>query len=97
MNLTARQPGIDGHEHGQSGSGVAVGLVSHVGGHKWAGNVIIYVPPRREEEAGSSKRLSPLAGRGVWYGRVEPKHVEGIVKETLIKGNVIKELCRGVV
>jgi hypothetical protein len=77
--------------------GVSVGLVSHVGGHKWAGNVIVYVSPyARTLEAGVEK-ASPLAGRGVWYGRVEPKHVDGIVRETILGGKVIEELLRGVV
>ena len=68
-----------------------VGLVSHVGGHLWAGNVILYIPPTFSTAEG----LSPLAGKGIWYGRVEPKHVEGIVKETILGGRVIKEFFRG--
>ena len=39
--------------------------------------------------------LSPLAGYGIWYGRVEPKYVEGIVQETLLGGKVIEDLFRG--
>jgi (2Fe-2S) ferredoxin len=78
-----------------------VGLISHIGGHKWAGNVIIYLPPEwgtdgKVMSLGEQKpKLSPLAGCGVWYGRVEPKHVEGIMTETLLGGRVIKELFRG--
>jgi hypothetical protein len=64
-----------------------VSQISHIGGHKFAGNVIIYVPPMLKGH--------PLAGRGVWYGRVEPKHVEGIVKKTIEEGVVIQELFRG--
>lgn len=64
-----------------------VGLISHIGGHKWAGNVIIYVPP--------SFAGNPLAGKGIWYGRVGPEHVEGIVSKTILDGKVIKELFRG--
>ncbi|MCJ1247859.1 hypothetical protein MMC30_005074 [Trapelia coarctata] len=69
-----------------------VARVSHVGGHKWAGNVIIYFPPQHL----CGLLPSPLAGRGIWYGRVEPKHVEGIINETINEGKVIKELFRGV-
>ncbi|KAI9876276.1 MAG: Altered inheritance of mitochondria protein 32 [Pleopsidium flavum] len=68
-----------------------VGLISHIGGHKFAGNVIIYIPPTFREKSGPS----PLAGKGIWYGRVEPKHVEGIVEETILGGRVIAELFRG--
>ncbi|KAH0542421.1 hypothetical protein FGG08_003176 [Glutinoglossum americanum] len=67
--------------------GVRVGLISHVGGHKFAGNVIIYIPP--------SLTANDLAGKGIWYGRVEPRHVEGIIEETIVKGRVIGELFRG--
>ncbi|CAK4034707.1 Hypothetical predicted protein [Lecanosticta acicola] len=64
-----------------------VGMISHVGGHKWAGNVIIYIPP--------SFATNPLAGKGIWYGRVSPEHVEGIVGKTILDGKVIKDLFRG--
>lgn len=52
-----------------------------------AGNVIIYIPPSFTSNA--------LHGRGIWYGRVEPGHVEGIVAKTILEGNVIKDLFRG--
>lgn len=65
---------------------VNVGFTSHLSGHKFAGNVIVYLPGCGEDEA----------GLGVWYGRVEPKHVEGIVDETVLRGRVVGELCRGV-
>ena len=107
---------------------VNVGMISHIGGHKWAGNVIVYIPPdyhlrtlERENRGKSPKDkvvageshspeipedqpmlqeeqehgLSPLAGKGIWYGRVEPKHVEGIVEQTIGHGQVIRELFRG--
>ena len=64
-----------------------VGLISHVGGHKWAGNVIVYIPPTFGTNA--------LAGKGIWYGRVEPGHVEGIVAKTILEGKVVKDLFRG--
>ena len=61
--------------------GVRVGFTSHLSGHKFAGNVIVYLP----------------GGLGVWYGRVEPKHVTGILEETVIGGRIIRELCRGAI
>lgn len=69
-----------------------VGLTSHIGGHKFAGNIIIYIPPSSLLPDGTSH---PLGGKGIWYGRVEPKHVEGIVNETILGGRVIGELFRG--
>ena len=72
----------------------AVGLCSHIGGHAFAGNVIMYIPKEfRSTEGGE---ISPLAGKGVWYGRVEPRHVEGILEETIKGGRIIQELLRGV-
>jgi len=69
-------------------------LCSHVGGHAFAGNVIIYFPVDFKLVEGEG--LSPLAGKSVWYGRVEPHHVAGIVDETMMGGKVIEELLRGV-
>ena len=70
-----------------------IGLISHVGGHKYAGNVIVYIPPGMKE-AGSSV-VHPLAGKGIWYGRIEPKHVQGVVEETILGGKVITDHFRG--
>lgn len=67
---------------------VRVGFTSHLSGHKFAGNVIVYLPSTLEGDG---------TGLGVWYGRVEPKHVEGIVEETVLGRRVVGELCRGVV
>ncbi|KAK5656133.1 hypothetical protein OQA88_4893 [Cercophora sp. LCS_1] len=69
-------------------SAARVGLISHIGGHKFAGNVIVYLPPGLKTDTGE---VHPLAGHGIWYGRVEPKHVEGIVAETVLGGNVITD------
>jgi len=83
---------------------VNIGMISHIGGHKWAGNVIVYIPPNfnsfSSDDDDSSlsdlrPRRHPLAGSGVWYGRVEPKDVEGIVEQTLLQGKVIQDLFRG--
>ncbi|KAF5387799.1 hypothetical protein D9615_000185 [Tricholomella constricta] len=51
---------------------------SHVGGHKYAGNCIIYTPQ----------------GSCVWYGRVSPHEVESIVVNTIIHGLVLPPLLR---
>ncbi|KAH8689664.1 Sucrase/ferredoxin-like-domain-containing protein [Talaromyces proteolyticus] len=85
---------VDGPTHAN------LAAISHIGGHKYAGNVIIYIPPGFMTTAASSKSTvevipSPLAGTGIWYGRVEPKHVEGIVEETIFKGNVVEDHFRG--
>ncbi|KAK4148203.1 Sucrase/ferredoxin-like-domain-containing protein [Dichotomopilus funicola] len=57
----------------KGGYAARVGQISHIGGHKFAGNVIVYIPPTLKTEDGGAH---PLAGHGIWYGRVEPAHVE---------------------
>jgi hypothetical protein len=61
--------------------GVKVAATSHLSGHKFAGNVVVYMP----------------GGWGVWYGRVGVEEVEGIVQETVLGGRVVGSLLRGVV
>ncbi|ODV83207.1 hypothetical protein CANARDRAFT_177851 [[Candida] arabinofermentans NRRL YB-2248] len=58
---------------------VNLGYVSHVGGHVYAGNVLI----------------CKKNGDVIWYGHCLPKHVQGIVDETVLNNKIIKELYRG--
>lgn len=60
---------------------VEVGRISHIGGHAYAGNVI-YFPQDSQRPV-------------VWYGRVTPPKVQGIVTATIQNGTIIKELYRG--
>ncbi|KAK9474830.1 Sucrase/ferredoxin-like-domain-containing protein [Dipodascopsis tothii] len=64
-----REPGPDVH----------VCSLSHVGGHKFAGNVVCFGPD----------------GGTVWYGRVRTRDVQGIVRETVRGGRVIDDIHRG--
>ena len=103
---------------GVPGGGTCVGCLSHIGGHKFAGNVIVYrrrtksVAELHEklkeltltnvdnpEDAGTrlidEGRGEEICGEGIWLGRVEPKHVEAIIEEVILKGKVFKELYRG--
>lgn len=91
MNLDQGVPAIAGTME-KPALTARVGLISHIGGHKYAGNIIIYLPPIMKLGGG---QRHPLAGHGIWYGRVEPKHVEGIIQETVVKGNVIEDMFRG--
>ncbi|BGP52473.1 hypothetical protein JCM8202_000119 [Rhodotorula sphaerocarpa] len=61
--------------------GGSVGLfkISHIGGHRYAGNVILYFPN----------------GASVWFGRVTPADVGVIVDRTIMQGKIIPELLRG--
>eukprot|EP00250_Pteridium_aquilinum_P004544 c14747_g1_i1 orf=440-1483(-) len=62
---------------------VFVRSCSHVGGHKYAGNVIIYSPDASGEVAGH------------WYGYVAPKDVPVLLDEHIGKGKIIDKLWRG--
>ncbi|KAF8427397.1 sucrase/ferredoxin-like family protein Fmi1 [Tirmania nivea] len=67
---------------------VRVGNISHIGGHKYAGNVIVYLPPDKDNWN--------QGGKGIWYGRVgRQADVERIVDETVLGGKIIQELLRG--
>lgn len=57
---------------------VELGYISHVGGHVYAGNVIILKPD----------------GSVTWYGMVMPQHVQGIVEKSVKNDEVIEELSR---
>lgn len=54
--------------------GVGIYFVSHVGGHKYAANVLVY---RKQ------------AQQMIWLARVRPEHCEGIVRYTLLEGKVV--------
>ncbi|KAJ7100106.1 Sucrase/ferredoxin-like-domain-containing protein [Mycena belliarum] len=63
----------------RTGKKVLLSYNSHMGGHQYAGNCIIYIP----------------GGSSVWYGRVSPHEVESIVTNTIEAGLVLPELLRG--
>ncbi|KAF9115241.1 hypothetical protein BGX27_008475 [Mortierella sp. AM989] len=65
--------------YGDCEGDVEIWLISHIGGHKFAGNVIVH----------------KSEGMAIWYGRVEPCHAQAIVDMTIEKGEVIEELYRG--
>jgi (2Fe-2S) ferredoxin len=54
--------------------GVGIFFVSHVGGHKFSANVMVY---RKKEQ------------QMIWLARVRPEHCEGIVNYTLLQGKVV--------
>ncbi|KAK6510681.1 hypothetical protein TWF506_009783 [Arthrobotrys conoides] len=90
-----------------------IGDISHIGGHKFAGNVIIHLPgehPLSRAINNAPAASLPMSGPedvkemenssssvSIWYGRVMPYHVEGIIQTTLKEGKIVKELLRGIV
>lgn len=71
--------------------GAKVMFINHVGGHKWAANVIIY----RKEKTGEGEKPDEAA-QCIWLAKVTPRHVEGIVRHTVLEGRVCDSgLVRG--
>ncbi|KAL4897770.1 Sucrase/ferredoxin-like-domain-containing protein [Aspergillus ambiguus] len=58
----------------QRPGGAGIFFVSHVGGHKFAANVLVY---RRKEQ------------QMIWLARVKPEHCQGVVEYTLLQGKVV--------
>ncbi|CAK8541171.1 unnamed protein product [Lathyrus sativus] len=62
---------------------ITVTACSHIGGHKYAGNVIIFSP-------GPDGKTT-----GHWYGYVTPNDVPDLLDQHIAKGEVIHQLWRG--
>eukprot|EP00842_Homolaphlyctis_polyrhiza_P005704 jgi/Hompol1/6134/HPOL_004839-RA len=71
-------------KHGLAPSDVGLYGTSHIGGHKFAGCMIVYHP---------DKLTGALVGD--WYGRVKTCHVDPILEHTVKNGEVIRDLWRG--
>ncbi|KAE9993921.1 hypothetical protein EG327_002545 [Venturia inaequalis] len=82
--------------------GVGIYFISHVGGHKYSANVMIYrraSAPKLDgiacETEAEEKRVVDLgtgegAGQCIWLARVRPEDCENIVKYTVLQGKVLK-------
>lgn len=69
--------------------GVGIYFISHVGGHKYAANVIVY--RRRDFEWYKRGELDEEgAAQGIWLARVQPEECENIVRYTVLQGKVVK-------
>lgn len=68
--------------HGLQGK-VSVSACSHIGGHKYAGNVIIFGSHVKGEVTGH------------WYGYVTPEDVPVLLEHHIGKGEIIDSLWRG--
>ncbi|KAA8648696.1 hypothetical protein EYZ11_010687 [Aspergillus tanneri] len=76
--------------------GVGIYFISHVGGHKYSANVIVY--RRRDfewyrKESGGEEG----AAQGIWLARVRPEDCENVIRYTVLQGKVVKpkEQLRG--
>lgn len=64
-----------------SGEDKQVGIfkTSHIGGHKFSGQLVIHLPN----------------GTNIWYARVREPDCKVIVQETLLRGRIVRDLLRG--
>ncbi|KAJ5555197.1 hypothetical protein N7461_003667 [Penicillium sp. DV-2018c] len=69
-----RPLGLDRDSDDSRPGGVGIFFVSHVGGHKFSANVLVY---RKKDQ------------QMIWLARVRPEHCEGIVKYTILQGKVV--------
>ena len=60
--------------------GVGIYFISHVGGHKYSANMLIY---RKSDDLTEAQQA-------IWLARVRPEDCEGIVRFTVLQGKVVK-------
>lgn len=79
--------------------GVGIYFTSHVGGHKYSANVMVYRSTEMvglgEEEAGEGEGkkgegAGKEAAQCIWLARVRPEDCENIVRYTVMQGKVVK-------
>ena len=83
----------------QRPGGVGIYFISHVGGHRYSANVMVY---RRSHETTDANGTYPQRGEGahglwggeasqcIWLARVRPADCENIVRYTVLQGKVVK-------
>jgi glycerol-3-phosphate O-acyltransferase / dihydroxyacetone phosphate acyltransferase len=90
--------------HDERPGGVGIYFISHVGGHKYSANVIIYRRPNafgqddisvpknngegQEHETRDESDLG--ASQCIWLARVRPEDCENLIRYTVMKGKVVK-------
>ncbi|KAE8233100.1 hypothetical protein CF326_g1867 [Tilletia indica] len=79
MASEGKSPDHHGEDGEEGGGTLGIFQISHIGGHKYSGNVIIYFP----------------TGAGVWYGRVSPvRDAKAVFEKTIQQGIIIPEFLR---
>lgn len=74
LERNLRPLGLDRDADDSRPGGAGIFFVSHVGGHKFSANVLVY---RKKDQ------------QMIWLARVRPEHCEGIVKYTILEGKVV--------
>lgn len=87
--------------HDERPGGVGIYFISHVGGHKYSANVMVYRRPNafgqddvteQVSDEGEKQQSGPEVGaaQGIWLARVKPEDCENLVRYTVLKGKVVK-------
>jgi glycerol-3-phosphate O-acyltransferase/dihydroxyacetone phosphate acyltransferase len=90
--------------HDERPGGVGIYYISHVGGHKYSANVMIYRRPNAfglddaaEKQNGTngvekngSGEGNVGAAQGIWLARVMPEDCENLIRYTVLRGKVVK-------
>ncbi|KAJ5086568.1 hypothetical protein NUU61_007875 [Penicillium alfredii] len=86
----------------QRPGGVGIYFISHVGGHKYSANVIVYrrrdfewykredTTAKPSAEAEQEEETEEGAAQGIWLARVRPEECENIIRYTVLQGKVLK-------
>lgn len=76
----------------QRPGGVGIYFISHVGGHKYSANVIVY--RRRDfdwhKRTAEDESVDEGAAQGIWLARVRPEECENIIRYTVLQGKLLK-------
>eukprot|EP00126_Sphaerothecum_destruens_P010547 Sdes_comp20769_c0_seq3m16793 len=73
---------------------VRVLAISHIGGHKYAGNAIIYRNDSTQNQPNTAL-TSSLPYTGDWYGYLDCRHVEALIQEHMRENQIMKPHWRG--
>jgi len=83
--------------HDERPGGVGIYFISHVGGHKYSANMMVYRrgEPKRtvgeQIDAGKGEAGSETeAAQCIWLARIRPEDCENVVKYTVLQGKVVK-------
>jgi len=85
----------------QRPGGVGIYFISHVGGHKYSANVMVYRRAHSVEQATNGDSNGAVNGKPkavaegeaaqcIWLARVRPEDCENIVRYTVLQGKVVK-------
>ncbi|SMQ48632.1 unnamed protein product [Zymoseptoria tritici ST99CH_3D7] len=80
--------------HDERPGGVGIYFISHVGGHKYSANMMVY---RRGDEPDQGSEGSVETGKApgeamqcIWLARIRPEDCENVVRYTVLQGKVVK-------